>query len=149
MSVHLIWRIRLFIFLAEPSNEEARHSSVLCTVLISQLGTFSEVSVAKHDATYIKAYEAISTIPVAPFLTWITFMPAWISDRAPCNVFDEITYPFPNFRSLRIDKQFHPTRYNACDYLSMLELNLTHISYRGILVLSERLNVQPSLCWTQ
>ena len=33
---------------------------------------------------------------------------------------------FPKLQ--RIDKQFHPTLYNGCDYSSILELKLTHVS---------------------
>ena len=44
-----------------------------------------------------------------PLLTWINFNPSRISDHMPSKVWDEITYPFPNFngctiRLLRIDK---------------------------------------------
>ena len=35
-------------------------------------------------------------------------------------MWDEITSP--------MDKQFHPTLYNGCDYLSMFRLKLTHVS---------------------
>ena len=30
-----------------------------------------------------------------------------------------------------MDKEFHPTFYQACDYLSMLGLKLNHVSKRG------------------
>ena len=30
-----------------------------------------------------------------------------------------------------IDKQFHPTEHNGCNYLSMLGLKLPHVSKRG------------------
>ena len=33
--------------------------------------------------------------------------------------------------SLGMDKQFHPTLYNGCNYLSMLGLKLNHVSKRG------------------
>ena len=33
--------------------------------------------------------------------------------------------------SLEMDKQFHPTHYNGCNYLSMLGLKLNHVSKRG------------------
>ena len=33
--------------------------------------------------------------------------------------------------SLGMDKWFHPTLYQACDYLSMLGLKLNHVSKRG------------------
>ena len=35
----------------------------------------------------------------------LTFIPAWINNHMPSKVWDEITYPFPNFnRSLGMDK---------------------------------------------
>ena len=50
----------------------------------------------------------------------------------PSNVWDEITYLFPNFNgctwSLGMDKKFHPALHNRCNYLSMLGLKLTHVS---------------------
>ena len=33
--------------------------------------------------------------------------------------------------SLGMDKLFHPTLHNGCDYISMLGLKLTHVSKRG------------------
>ena len=42
------------------------------------------------------------------------------------NVWDEITYPFPNFNGC-----VHLTLYNGCHYLSMLGLKLIHVSKRG------------------
>ena len=33
--------------------------------------------------------------------------------------------------SLGMDKYFHPTHYNGCNYLSMLGLKLNHVSKRG------------------
>ena len=32
-------------------------------------------------------------------LTWIIFIPAWISNHVPNKVWDEIIHPFPNFKS--------------------------------------------------
>ena len=48
-------------------------------------------------------------------------------------VWNEFIYPFLNFNgaSLGIDKQFHPTLYNECNYLSILVLELYHFSKRG------------------
>ena len=47
----------------------------------------------------------------------------------PSKVWDEITCPFPNFNwSLGMDKWFHPTLYNGCNYSSMLRwLKLIHV----------------------
>ena len=33
--------------------------------------------------------------------------------------------------SLGMDKEFHPTLYNGCNYLSMVGLDLNHVSKRG------------------
>ena len=65
---------------------------------------------------------------------WLTLIPAWISNYIHYKVWDEITYPFLflNFNGcLGVDKQFHPTHYNGCYYLSMLGFKLNHVSERG------------------
>ena len=49
-------------------------------------------------------------------------------------VWAEITYPFPNFNrhwGLGMDKWFHSTHYNGCNYLFMLGYKLTHVRKRG------------------
>ena len=46
----------------------------------------------------------------------------------PSKVWDEITFPFPKFYGLVMDKQFHPTLHKGCDYLSMLGSKLYHSS---------------------
>ena len=51
-------------------------------------------------------------------------------------MWEEITYPFLNFNgsnrwNLGMDKWFHPTVYNGCNYLSMLGLKLNHVSKSG------------------
>ena len=63
----------------------------------------------------------------------LTSIPAWMNNHMPCKMWDEITYPFPNFNhwSLGMDKYFHPTFYNGCDNFSMLGLKLIHVSKRG------------------
>ena len=35
-------------------------------------------------------------------LFYFTLIPAWISNYIHCNVWDEITYPFPNFNGATI-----------------------------------------------
>ena len=50
-------------------------------------------------------------------------------------VLDEIIYPFLDLNGaivevLRMDKYFHPTLNNRCNYLSMLALDLIHVSER-------------------
>ena len=50
----------------------------------------------------------------------------------PCKIiWDEITYPFPNFNSCTVDKWFHFTLYNGCNYLFMLGLKLIHVNAKG------------------
>ena len=67
----------------------------------------------------------------------IDYLKWWImtckSNYMASKVWDEITYPFRNFNactigSLGMDKLFHPTLYNGCKYLSMLGLELFHVS---------------------
>ena len=56
-------------------------------------------------------------------------MPAWIS-----KVWDEITYPFPNFNYCTVDTcewWVISSLYNECNNLSILELELVHITKRG------------------
>ena len=60
----------------------------------------------------------------------------WKSNYIHHKVWDEITYPIRNFNGCTVevwekDKQFHPTLYNGCNYLSMLGLKLNHVSKRA------------------
>ena len=73
----------------------------------------------------------IMMTPGAPFTNMV--IPAWISNHMTNKVWDEITYPFPNFNGATIDvlgmnKLFHPTIYNGCDYISTLGLKLIYVS---------------------
>ena len=64
----------------------------------------------------------------------ITLIPAWISNYIHYNVWDEITYPFPNFNICTVEVckcVCNLTHYYGCDYLSMLVLKLIHVSIRG------------------
>ena len=58
-------------------------------------------------------------------LTWNNFNPS-MDCYLPGKVWDEITYAFMNFIGA-----IHPTLYNGCNYLSMLELKLNQVSKRG------------------
>ena len=65
----------------------------------------------------------------------LTGIPAWIINKIHYIVWDEITYPFPNFNGGNIEvwewiSNFSPTHYWACDYLSVLGLKLNHDSKR-------------------
>ena len=55
-------------------------------------------------------------------------IPAGTTNCIYFKVWDEITYPFPNFNGCRY---FHITLYNVCNYFSMLGLKLIHVSKRG------------------
>ena len=56
---------------------------------------------------------------------------AWISNHMPSKVRDEITYPFPNFSEVWEWIRDFISLYNGCNYLSMLGLELIHVSKRG------------------
>ena len=53
----------------------------------------------------------------------LTLIPAWVSNYMPSKVL--------RHWSLGMDKGFHPTLYDGCNYLSMLGLNLIHVSKWG------------------
>ena len=63
----------------------------------------------------------------------LILIPAWIINQAPSKVWDVITYPILKQQrlhrwSLGMNTWFHPTFYNGCNYLSVLELKLNHVS---------------------
>ena len=66
-------------------------------------------------------------------LTWLTLIPAWVSNHIPRNVWRDVTYPLLNLHrwSLRMDMSFHPTPYSGYNYLSMPGLKLNHVSKKG------------------
>ena len=71
--------------------------------------------------------------PKLLLLKWI--IPAWISNHICHNVWDEITYPFPNFNSVAVEVwewigNFMSHR--ICEYLSMLRLKWNHVN-KGVL----------------
>ena len=60
----------------------------------------------------------------------------------PSKVWDEISYPIPKLQWLHIwglamNMEFRPTINNGCNYLSMLGLQLIHVSKRGSRTLQE------------
>ena len=62
----------------------------------------------------------------------LNLIPAWKSNYIHHKVWDEIIYPFSNFRSCTVEVWewillLHPTPDWACDYVSMLGLTLNHI----------------------
>ena len=71
--------------------------------------------------------------PRSPFyLLGLTLIPAWINNYHHYIVWNEFTYPFPNFNGFTVEIWgFHPILPWACDYQSMLGLKLKHVSKRG------------------
>ena len=66
--------------------------------------------------------------------TWMNFNPAWMNNHMLSKVWDEITYPFPNFNGCTVVvwewiRNF--TFYNGCNWLSMLWIKFIHVSKRG------------------
>ena len=71
--------------------------------------------------------------PALFLLTWFNLNPAWISIYINYKVWDEISYPFPNFNGCTVEvyewiSNFILHFYSACDYLSVLGLNLNRVS---------------------
>ena len=86
-----------------------------------------------HSTNYFELIQG----PIS--LAWINFntsMDKWLH---PLWSEGWNTYPFPKFNIevwecgtvLGMDKWFHPTFHWACDYLSMVRLNLIHVSKKG------------------
>ena len=70
----------------------------------------------------------------SPSIRWLEKW-AGISNYIHYKVWDEITYPFPNFNGAVVEgwkwiSNFIPHFYWACDYLTMLVLKLIHVSKR-------------------
>ena len=64
------------------------------------------------------------------------YLISWIDSYFHHKLWDEITYPFPNFNGCTVEvwewiSDFIPYFYNGCNYLSMLGLTLIHVSKRG------------------
>ena len=69
----------------------------------------------------------------------LTVIPSCISNYILYGEWDEIIYPLPNVNGCTIgmDKLFHLTLHNGCNYLSMLGLKWNHISKKwpwGLLI---------------
>ena len=74
-------------------------------------------------------------LPGEPF-TYLTLILAWISNHMPSKICDEITYPVPNFNGCTVEvwewiSKFIPQVYDGYIYLSMLGLDLVHVSKMG------------------
>ena len=74
-------------------------------------------------------------VTLGPLYKYGFLILAWICNHMPCKVWDEITYPFPNFNSCTVEVwewiSNFISLYNGCNYLSMLGLKLINISKRG------------------
>ena len=68
----------------------------------------------------------------SPLLIWIKVNPRMNKCSQAQKVWNKITYLFPNLNraTVRTDSKFYPTRYNLCDYWSMLGLKLISVSKR-------------------
>ena len=75
--------------------------------------------------------KAIINYLVPLLLTWFNLNRGMDKYHMPSKVWGEIPYRFVNLWSLGMDKQFHLTIYNGCNYLLMLGFKLTHFSKRG------------------
>ena len=65
---------------------------------------------------------------------WIEHADEGICNFTYCNVWDLITYQFLSVNGYTVEVGewlFHPKLYWACDYLSMLGLNLIKFSIKG------------------
>ena len=60
----------------------------------------------------------------------LTLIPTRISNHMPSEVWDEITYPFPNFNGATVEV-WEWIFYNGCDKLSILGLKLPYVSKMG------------------
>ena len=68
-------------------------------------------------------------------LTWFKSNPS-MDKHMPSKVWDEITYPFPNFNGCIVEvwewiSNVTPHSNNGCNYLSMLGLKLIYVGKRG------------------
>ena len=81
----------------------------------------------------VRSFKACTWSPATPFtITWIKLFPAWISNYIQYKVLYEIIYPFTNLtvaplgfgNGCIISSILNWT----CDFLSMLELKLIHVS---------------------
>ena len=81
----------------------------------------------------ILAYKSLGPL----LLTWFNpFILTWVSNYIHYKVWDEITYPFPNFNGAAVEvwewiSNFTPHCW-AYDYLTMLRFKLIHVSKRGL-----------------
>ena len=100
------------------------------------------ININRYKLDIVIEYQCILPIRYGSYETWTTwnrepiykhgwtFIPAWISNKIPSNVRNEITYPFPNFNgSTAMDVVSCYTL--RCHCISMLGFKLTHFSNRG------------------
>ena len=91
----------------------------------TEIGRKLPMSVCRSFLSTVSFTDCLPEISGSFYWHGLIWIRAWISNHIPSKVWDEITYPFLNFRwSLGMDKWFHTTLYNGCNYLSMLGLKL-------------------------
>ena len=97
-----LWSLRSCFLILPPGNIGAPSSDVPAEVELL------------HMRIELMDYCMIPLMPIYPRTAELL---TWISNHMPSKVWDEITYPFPNFSwSLEMEKYFHPTLYSLCNY---------------------------------
>ena len=88
----------IFCFYLTRRSEVARSTkSGLKSLWLNLLGIAFVTITGVHVSKYLRIWSSLNHYYQVPrSLTWITFNPLWIS-HSPIIVWDEITYPFPNF----------------------------------------------------
>ena len=83
-------------------------------------------------------------------LTDMVYLESWHWRVITCRVWDEITYPFPNFNGWTVDvwewisNSILPTVYNGCSYLPMPGLKLSHVNEGSLVHVANRDKIQQS-----
>ena len=85
-----------------------------------------------HDSLFVMLFVLVyhSPLPLSYRGTLYKHGPSWISNHMPSKLWDEITYPSPNFNGCTVEvwewiSNFHSIFYDGCYYISMLELKLS------------------------
>ena len=130
----LFWMSRLVTQAAKHERELARaHSQRLKQATLSLPG--ESVSRGFADRGALEGYPSHYTSLVRCMFAFTNLIPIWISNHVSSKVWDEITYPFPNFNGCAIEfwewiSNFIPHFYRR-DYFSMLGLKWIHFRKRA------------------
>ena len=130
-QIKWIW-IR-FLWLSKVSANERRRSIL---VNIYHVVSTNQSALRLEFTMVVRGVQSKKSDP-GPF-HWhgLILISTWISYHNHYKVWEEITYPFPNFNgctilSLWMNKQYTHTIYWACDNFSMLGLKLIHVNKTG------------------